>query len=191
MADGKKIFTIPNILSMVRILMIPFIVWAYCIDWFYLSAILIVLSGLTDIVDGYIARRFNMVSPLGKALDPIADKLTIGIILISLCVETPSVIPLVVIFAVKEVCMGIEGLLIIKHTGTTYSAKWYGKLSTVMLYATAVAIILWTDIQPIVRNVLIMLCVAVVVFAFVMYTIMNAGRIKHVKAQKTNESILE
>ena len=73
----KSVFTIPNILSLIRLIMIPFIVWFYCEKEDYTTtAILLILSGLTDMVDGYIARHYNMISDIGKMLDPVADKLT-------------------------------------------------------------------------------------------------------------------
>ena len=72
-----QILTIPNLLSVIRLLMIPVIVWLYCEKQDYIAAAaMIVLSGLTDIADGIIARKFNLVSDLGKILDPVADKLT-------------------------------------------------------------------------------------------------------------------
>lgn len=74
----KKIFTIPNLLSAFRLLLIPVFVWAYCIKKAYLlTAGVLLLSGLTDMADGFIARRFHMISDLGKMLDPIADKLSL------------------------------------------------------------------------------------------------------------------
>ena len=73
----NKILTIPNILSFFRLCLIPVIVWLYVGKQDYLWTLLILtLSGVTDIVDGIIARRFNMVSNFGKAFDPVADKLT-------------------------------------------------------------------------------------------------------------------
>ncbi len=73
----KQLFTIPNLLSLLRLCMIPLIIWLYCAKKNYaLTAAVLVLSGITDTVDGFIARRFNMVTDLGKALDPVADKLT-------------------------------------------------------------------------------------------------------------------
>ena len=73
----EKIFTIPNMMSVFRILLIPFILWMFFTERYYIAAGLLVLSGITDLLDGFIARRFHMISALGKALDPIADKLTI------------------------------------------------------------------------------------------------------------------
>ena len=73
----KKILTIPNIMSFFRLVLIPIIVYFYVVKENYLwTLILLVVSGLTDIVDGFIARKFKMISDFGKAIDPIADKLT-------------------------------------------------------------------------------------------------------------------
>lgn len=73
----NKILTIPNILSFLRLCLIPVIVWLYVDKQDYLWALLVlILSGITDIVDGIIARKCNMISDFGKAFDPIADKLT-------------------------------------------------------------------------------------------------------------------
>ena len=72
-----KIITIPNLLSLFRILLIPIIVWLYCVEKKYeLTILVLLISGASDIIDGFIARRFNMISDIGKALDPIVDKLT-------------------------------------------------------------------------------------------------------------------
>ena len=81
----KRILTIPNILSFFRLCLIPLFVWLYCVKKDYMwTAIVLLLSGATDMADGYIARRFQMVSALGKVLDPIADKLTQGAMLLCL-----------------------------------------------------------------------------------------------------------
>lgn len=75
----NKILTIPNVLSFFRLCLIPVIIWMYCSKRDYVrTAVILLLSGATDILDGFIARRFNMVSDLGKVLDPVADKLTQG-----------------------------------------------------------------------------------------------------------------
>ena len=72
----RQIFTVPNILSFIRLIMIPAIIVLYFNDYYILSVCLIALSGLTDVADGIIARKFKLVSDLGKVLDPLADKLT-------------------------------------------------------------------------------------------------------------------
>ncbi len=90
MKTKSQVFSIPNILSFVRIAFIPFIIWSYLAGNEILSAVLIAISLLTDMLDGFIARKFNMVTPLGKALDPIADKLTLGVIILALCFKKQS-----------------------------------------------------------------------------------------------------
>ena len=75
--DGKiKVFTIPNILSMFRIVLIPLFIWLYVNRNDREAFVILILSGVTDVFDGFIARRFGMISAVGKALDPISDKLT-------------------------------------------------------------------------------------------------------------------
>ena len=84
----KNIVTLPNLLSLIRLAMIPFICYAYFkLQDYVATAILIAASALTDIVDGIIARKFNMVADLGKMLDPFADKLTEGVLILALSID--------------------------------------------------------------------------------------------------------
>ena len=93
-----QILTIPNLLSVIRLLLIPVIIWLYCIKKKYALAVgVIVLSGITDVADGIIARTCHMVSDFGKILDPIADKLTQGAIILCLTVQYPLMWVLIVI----------------------------------------------------------------------------------------------
>ena len=87
-------------------------------------------------------------------------------------------IPLLVLFAVKEILMGIQGLMVIRHTGTTYGAKWFGKVSTLSLYATMLAVILWTGIPKVVLYSLLGVCTFVVLLSFVLYTSHNIKILK-------------
>ncbi len=139
---SKNTFTIPNILSMFRIILItPFVVCF--LDGMYLPAvIIIVVSGLTDCLDGVIARRFHQESELGKILDPLADKLTLIAVGVCLIVIEPFVLPLMIIMVVKDVLMLIGGTDIIKRGVIPPKSKWYGKLSTVMFYVTVGVIVL-------------------------------------------------
>ena len=86
----KKIITIPNILSFIRLCLIPIIVWLFIGKQDYLLAgIFVLISGLTDMVDGWIARTFNMISDFGKVLDPIADKSTQAVVVLLLSTRYP------------------------------------------------------------------------------------------------------
>lgn len=132
-----QILTIPNLLSLVRLLLIPVIVWLYAGKGTRLGAVItIALSGMTDVADGIIARRFHMESDFGKILDPIADKLTQLAVLLCLVGERPELWILVALFVVKELVMGLLGLFTIRKKGVVGGAKWHGKLNTVLLYAT-------------------------------------------------------
>ncbi|MBR1988815.1 MAG: CDP-alcohol phosphatidyltransferase family protein [Clostridia bacterium] len=183
---NNKIFTIPNILSFFRIVLIPFIIWTFFIKEYWLCAGLIVFSGLTDLADGYIARRFNMISPLGKVLDPIADKLTLFAIILSLCMISDVVFIVLVMFVVKEISMGIEGIIVLKKIGTTYSAKWYGKITTLFLYLTMITHVLWKNIPSVLSLIMLIVCDLLMTLTFVMYTIKNIKLIKTANLNKNN-----
>ena len=114
----KQIFSIPNLMGYFRILLIPIIVWRYLTadtagDYFT-AAVIIGISGITDFLDGFVARKFHMVTKLGKAVDPIADKLTQGAIVFSLSFRFPLMGVLVVLFVIKEGFMGIMGILMLR-----------------------------------------------------------------------------
>ena len=101
--NRKQLLTIPNLLSAFRILLVPVIVWLYCGRGDYpLTACVLVLSGVTDIVDGFIARRFRMVSDLGKVLDPVADKLTQAVALGCLLTRFEAIWRLLAVLLIKE-----------------------------------------------------------------------------------------
>ncbi len=165
-----SVFTIPNGLSLFRILLIPVILWLYCGKKLYLATVgVIALSGFTDVLDGKIARRFNMVSDVGKVLDPIADKLTQAALVICLISRYREMIGLLVLFAVKEGLMLLWGYLTLRHTDTVNSAKWYGKLSTVVLYSVMMLLILVPWIPRPAALALMGLCAAVMLLSLILY----------------------
>ena len=177
----NKIFTVPNILSFCRLAMIPLIV--YCYIWLensLLTAGLLLLSGITDVADGIIARTFNMVSELGKALDPIADKLTQAVVLACFISKFPYVLAAVVVFAVKEILNGLGNLRLMRSTGKVHGALWHGKISTALLYIVMFIHIIWYTIPPTLSYILISLCIAVMLLSSVLYTIRN------IKSRKEN-----
>lgn len=145
--NRKRIFTVPNLLTCLRLLMIPLFMWLYLAKQKYAeTAAVLLLSGLTDIVDGFIARRFGLVSDLGKALDPVADKLTEFCMLLCLLSRFSVLRLLAVLMVVKELVCGAATLAAIKKTGEVLSAEWHGKLCTCLLYLTMVLHVLWVDI---------------------------------------------
>ena len=170
----KQIFTIPNFLSFLRLCMIPLIIWLYCSQENYaLTAAVLVLSGITDTVDGFIARRFNMVTDIGKALDPIADKLTQASVMFCLLTRFQMMLIPLLLLIFKELCNGIMSLVVIKKTGKVCGADWHGKVCTWLLYAMMFLHIVWFDIPREWSTVLISICVIMMTVSFGLYMIRN------------------
>lgn len=175
----NKIITIPNVLSFFRLALIPVIIWMYIVKGEYLlTAGLIVLSGLTDVIDGFIARRFNMISALGKALDPVADKLTQCAMLVCLLFRFPLMLLPLGLLVIKELFNGITGLMIIKQSGKVYSALWHGKAATVLLYVLMLTHVLWTDIPQALSEMLILTTISMMIISFIMYGARNLGLLR-------------
>lgn len=172
--DLNKIITIPNLLSFFRLCLIPVLIWLYCVEKKYaLTGWVLVLSGVTDLVDGYIARRFHMISNLGKILDPVADKLTQAAMLFCLFTRFPHMLVLLVLMAVKELYMAVSGCLVIKRTGNVHGADWHGKIVTFLLYAMAALHIIWGDIPAAVSDALITVCGIMMTVSLVLYVRKN------------------
>ena len=170
----KQLFTIPNLLSLLRLCMIPLIIWLYCTQKNYaLTAVVLVLSGLTDMVDGYIARRFNMVTDLGKALDPVADKLTQASVMFCLLSRFRMMLVPLLLLIFKEVCNGVMSLIVIKKTGKVCGADWHGKVCTWLLYAMMFVHIVWFDISREWTTALIGICVIMMTLSFALYMVRN------------------
>ena len=162
----NKILTIPNLLSLLRLAMIPLLMWLYLEKQEYLwTAVVVVLSGVTDIIDGMMARKFNMVSDFGKALDPVADKLTQIAMLYCLGKTIPEIRVLLVLLIVKEVITGAMSLYSIKKTGKVEGADWHGKVTTVLLYV----LIMDRIIPGLLSAVLTILCAGMMIFSMVLY----------------------
>ena len=169
-SSQSKILTIPNLLSFFRLCLIPVFMWLYCVEKNYLwTGIILIISGLTDTVDGIIARKFNMISDLGKVLDPIADKVTQAAMLFCLLTRFPLMILPLGLMVLKEFFMGVTGLLVIQKTGKVFGAEWHGKVSTWLLYIMMILHVFWFNIPDIVSGVLIGACVVMMVISLVLY----------------------
>ncbi|WP_405345686.1 CDP-alcohol phosphatidyltransferase family protein [Ruminococcus sp.] len=144
---SKDLMTIPNAISFVRILLItPFVAFfiaAKYITGNYIPAIIIIaLSGISDLFDGMIARKFHQESELGKVLDPLADKLTLIAVGICLIFIEPYVLPLMIIMVLKDILMIIGGTIIINKGVIPPKSSWYGKASTFMFYISVAMVVL-------------------------------------------------
>ena len=171
----RSVFNLPNLLSLLRLAMVPLLLWLYLDrEAYLLTAAVVVLSGATDVVDGIIARRYDLITDLGKALDPIADKLTQIAMLYCLGTSFPEIRILLAILIVKEVITGVMSLISIGKTGRVDGSQWHGKLTTVLLYAMIV-----DRIVPWLFSVLLTLaCAGMMVFSMVMYWKRNRDSIR-------------
>lgn len=128
---------VPNILTIIRFLLIPVIV-VFSLNNNYIATIVVLtISGITDILDGFIARHFNLISDFGKLMDPLADKATQLTILVILSIK--GIIPfwIMLVVLLKEVLM-IAGASFLYRKELVVSSKWYGKLATVLFYVAIV-----------------------------------------------------
>ena len=164
---------IPNILTILRFIFIPIILYFIFIGNYILGIVFFTISGITDVLDGFIARKFNLISNFGKLMDPLADKLTQISVLASLVAV--DIIPfwILVIVILKELLMVIGASFLHGKDVVVYS-KWYGKLATVLFYLAIVISLItkqfsltgfWTNFD------LIIYCIALActIFSLIMY----------------------
>ena len=169
----KEALSIPNCMCYFRILLIPLFVWRFATAEtaadYYLAGGIVALSGLTDLFDGKIARRFQMVTELGKFLDPLADKLTLGALLLCMALRRPALWPLMALFAVKEGFMAVMGLLLLRRGRKLDGAMWFGKVCTATLYLAAAVLLLFPGLPGGVQNGIALLGAAVMAATLGLY----------------------
>lgn len=176
---SRKIWTIPNVLSFFRLALIPVFVWLYVWEKNYpATVVVLVVSSLSDLADGFIARRFHMITALGKALDPIADKLTQGIMLICLVSRFSTMWLPLILLAVKESFALISRTVLFRRSGQIYGAVWHGKISTVLLDALLILHVLWYQIPLSVSRACAWVCSAFMLLSFLLYAKELAGRLR-------------
>lgn len=172
---------IPNALTILRFILIPFIIFYIVKDEYLKAFIFLTISGLTDILDGTIARKFNFITNFGKLIDPLADKATQICILVTLALKDVIPIWILVVVFIKEFAM-ISGASFLYGKELVVSSKWYGKLSTVLFYLAIVAsffIRTWNSIALVPSNSVALLpefdiyiyylALASTVFSLIMY----------------------
>lgn len=169
---------IPNILTFARFLLVPVFIYCFFSDLdsrYVISASIFILAGITDILDGYIARKYNMITKWGKLLDPLADKMMQLSAIICLAID--GLIPLwaIYIIFIKEILM-ILGSIVLYKDKIVVGANWYGKVSTVLLHLSILAIIL-IDLTDWQKTLLIVIALGSAIFALIRYTL----NFKHIK----------
>jgi len=160
---------IPNILSAFRIVLIPFFVYQAIQGNMLAAAVILIASALTDIVDGFLARRFNWVTNLGKVLDPAADKLTQITVCVLFFMEFSQYWVFFAVLLLRDLVFLVVGGYFIKCKVKLSGARWFGKLSTVMFFVVMIVIALFPALPPVYVYILLALTTVTAFTAMVMY----------------------
>lgn len=188
----KKNLTIPNLLSVIRLIIIAPLVVSFLNQRYIETGIYLLISGLSDMFDGAIARKFNQVTQLGKILDPIADKLTLIAVVICFAITVPDIWPVVVILMSKDVLMLIGGAILLCMKIKPPAAKWYGKVATAIFYVSITTMICLSaifDYQNKILDIILMsITVIAMLIAFVSYSIIFVRLIKNRKNISTENT---
>lgn len=169
----SDLWSIPNILCYIRLLLIPVFVISYINanqpKEYLQTATVVLVSGLTDFLDGFIARTFHMVTDLGKLIDPIADKLTQASLIFVLVVKLKWMFLLLILFVIMQLFMLIAGIVMLKKQKRLNGAKWFGKVSTTVFYATMLFLVAIPTLNNTVTNTLMLTCGAFLLLSFILY----------------------
>ena len=179
--DWKQEFcTIPNLLSLFRIILVPVYVTIYLnatdIRDYYLAGGILAVSCLTDMVDGMIARHFNMISTVGKVLDPMADKVTQLALTICLSIRYPVLLYVLILFLAKEIFQVIAALINLRRGKMLPGALMAGKLCTTVLFVSLILLVLFPGISPAVVNAITLTDCAALLIAFISYILAFFGK---------------
>jgi len=139
----QKILNFPNILTILRFLMVPFVFYVIFSNLPHhqlLAGGVVVLAYITDVLDGYIARHNNQVTDFGKIMDPAADKFMQIALFVCLSIQNPIIIPAFLFLLIKDLCLGI-GATILYKKGVVMSANWYGKTASFVTLFSLLAIL--------------------------------------------------
>ena len=183
-----KLKNIPNILSMIRICLVFVFIALFFSGNVWAALIIFLVAGATDIVDGYLARKYNWITNLGKILDPVADKLMQCTVLVCLCIGKYIPIPFAIVFFLKELCTLLMGFIVIKRRSVTVVSKWYGKLTVCLFYATIAVSIIFRPFFATHSLLQLIICIPAVffaIFSFVAY-VRHYAWLKHEAVKKGN-----
>ena len=189
----RENLTIPNAITLLRIFLIPVFVYYYVTEQFVIALLFLGLSGLSDVVDGFIARRFNMISPAGKIFDPIADKLTSATVALCLGFRHNILLVLAGIFTFKEILSLIGTIILFRKKKRPSQARWWGKMATAILYSDMLLAILSDLFPDIIRESVIVavttFAIVCTVFAFINYLKLFFTILNDDEGETTGETI--
>ena len=168
----QEVFSIPNLLTYFRFVLIPVFVWLYLHGEYTMAGAALVLSALTDLFDGKIARHFNQITELGILLDPVADKLTEGAVLLCLVMRYRLMAVLIGIYVLKEGFMAVAGAMMLRRRKKLGGAMWFGKVCTAVFYIITLILTFYPSVPAKVANPMMLVCGGMMLFTLVRYAIL-------------------
>lgn len=169
----KDLWSIPNILCYIRFMLIPVFVVQYIRAQepreYVQAAAVVLASGLTDFLDGFIARTFDMITEFGKLIDPIADKLTQAALIFVLIVKIKWMFLLLILFVIMQLFLLVAGLAMLKYNKRLNGSKWFGKVSTTVFYAVMLILVALPNLNQNIVNILMLICGAFLALSFALY----------------------
>ena len=169
----KEVFTIPNLLSLFRLILIPVYMTIYLkartIEDYVLAGSILAISCLTDLLDGKIARKYNMISTVGKILDPIADKATQFTLTYCLALHYPVLWTVMAVFVVKELFQLIVGMIHLKKGKILPGALMEGKICTTVFFISLIALVLMPNISRTYVGLIALINVVFLLISFIGY----------------------
>ena len=176
----KEILTIPNLLSLFRLVLIPVYMTIYLnateASDYCLSAAILAVSCLTDMIDGKIARRFNMISTVGKILDPVSDKATQFTLILCLALKHPILWYLVCLFVVKEGFQLIAGGIHLHKGRMLDGALMSGKVCTTILFLSLIVLVMLPTLSETVILIITIIDSIFMINAFIQYILAYFGK---------------
>ena len=181
----KEILTIPNLLSLFRLVLIPVYVYIYLNaqkdSEYLLAGIIMALSCITDMVDGKIARHFNMISNVGKVLDPLADKFTQLALILCLSAKYPILYPVLVLFLAKEFFQLIVFIVHIRKGHALDGALMAGKICTTELFVSLIGLVLFPHLNETAVDIIVLIDAGFLINSFICYVLAYFGKNKKIQ----------
>ena len=179
--DWKKdVFTIPNLISMIRLALIPVYIYIYLNATqtrdYYIAGGILVVSCLTDMIDGQIARKFHMTSTLGKLLDPIADKLTQLALIVCLSIQYPLLRISLLLLLCKELFQAIAASIMFSRGKALPGAILPGKICTTVLFVSFIVMVLIPEMDLWIANTIATIDAIFLAYAFISYIFAFFGK---------------
>ena len=181
----RELFSIPNLLSLFRLFLIPVYMHIYLHaskpEDYYLAGAILAVSCLTDLLDGQIARHYHMITTVGKVLDPLADKTTQLTLTVCLSLHYPVLYPVLALFLIKEIFQLFAAIIHLRQGKALDGALPAGKLCTAVLFLSLITLVLFPELKSGIVDIIAITDGIFLTVAFIQYNLAFFG--KHAKVQ--------